>query len=632
MQWERFVMPSKKTSIGGLQLGRPGPLAPISPESAVPQANLALTPGSHVGWGTCILQVVAVRDQGRIQAIDVSTNEHLDVPIEMLHALPGRPASVAFDRVNTSSETWHEKRLLAQDFEVHIELGRLPKAVSKALAEKHGLSIRTIQRKRVIYQRTRRASSLIGDPGGRRPGSTQLDPRTERVVHFVIERRYARREYVSQLEVAERARSICRRLGWPVPGHRTVARRIRAVSDRAMDNARQGAKRADAHWRPVPGRLFVERPLDVCQIDHTLVDVMVVSDDRRTVLGRPWLTVAIDVATRCVLGIYLTMDAPSSVSVALCLEHAMLPKANEKCGRAGWPQYGKVRLVLTDNAKEFHGDPLESGCAEHGIALEFRPPGQPRFGGHIERMMGTLMRMVHGLPGTTFSNTQARGNYPSERRAAMTLGELRQWLVTRICAYYHVRRHRMLGVAPLVAWDRAWTQPSGELAMPALIAEPDQLRVDFLPMERRMIRRDGITFRNSRYWHPAMADSVGHEHFVAVRFHPYDLSRVWFRDAQGMLIEAPAVAGPGIDRMHAPHTAQETLALEAALDEGFATSDRLEADAHAQSLKHPRTATESKPRKGRGGRARRAPADPANDATQPDPVAPNRASIRTEEL
>src|SRR5690242_16472411 len=39
----------------------------------------------------------------------------------------------------------------------------------------------------------------------------------------------------------------------------------------------------------------------------------------------------------------------------------------------------------------------------------------------IERLMGTLMSRVHALPGTTFSNVVARGDYPAEQKAILTL-------------------------------------------------------------------------------------------------------------------------------------------------------------------------------------------------------------------
>ena len=41
----------------------------------------------------------------------------------------------------------------------------------------------------------------------------------------------------------------------------------------------------------------------------------------------------------------------------------------------------------------------------------FRPPGSPHFGGHIERLIGTMMGAVHLLPGTTQSSVAAKGSY-----------------------------------------------------------------------------------------------------------------------------------------------------------------------------------------------------------------------------
>lgn len=67
----------------------------------------------------------------------------------------------------------------------------------------------------------------------------------------------------------------------------------------------------------------VADPLGVVQIDHTVADVFVIDSMSRQPIGRPTLTVAIGVATRCVLGTCLSLGAPSSQLVALCLEHAV---------------------------------------------------------------------------------------------------------------------------------------------------------------------------------------------------------------------------------------------------------------------------------------------------------------------
>jgi len=62
----------------------------------------------------------------------------------------------------------------------------------------------------------------------------------------------------------------------------------------------------------VPGQYAASRPLEVVEIDHTEVDVFLVNETtRKTVDKRPWLTLAIDVFTRIVVGFHLSMDKPS---------------------------------------------------------------------------------------------------------------------------------------------------------------------------------------------------------------------------------------------------------------------------------------------------------------------------------
>lgn len=62
--------------------------------------------------------------------------------------------------------------------------------------------------------------------------------------------------------------------------------------------------------------------LEQVQIDHTVIDVIVVDERERQPTGRPYLTVAIDVYSRCIIGMVVTLEAPSAVSVGLCLAHA----------------------------------------------------------------------------------------------------------------------------------------------------------------------------------------------------------------------------------------------------------------------------------------------------------------------
>ena len=120
-----------------------------------------------------------------------------------------------------------------------------------------------------------------------------------------------------------------------------------------------------------------------------------------------------------VLGFALRLAPPSATSVGLALAMACLPKdkwLKERNLDIDWAPAGLPKLIHVDNGKEFHSLALRRGCERYGISLEYRPPGRPQFGAHIERYLGTLMRRIHGLPGTTFSNPVERGKCYASRR------------------------------------------------------------------------------------------------------------------------------------------------------------------------------------------------------------------------
>jgi putative transposase len=112
-----------------------------------------------------------------------------------------------------------------------------------------------------------------------------------------------------------------------------------------------------ARFAVVPGELLADRPLDLVQIDHTEVDVIVVDPEHRQSVKRPWLTLAIDVHSRMVVGYHLSLDEPSAVSVGLCLLNAVFDKTTLLADRdidIAWPCAGLPLALLVDNGPDFH--------------------------------------------------------------------------------------------------------------------------------------------------------------------------------------------------------------------------------------------------------------------------------------
>ena len=191
---------------------------------------------------------------------------------------------------------------------------------------------------------------------------------------------------------------------------------------------------------------------------------------------------------------------------------------------------GKPEELYLDNAAEFKSEALRRGCEEHGIALRYRPPGRPHYGGIVERVIGMLMELVHELPGTTFSNPDQRGRYDSNTKAALTVRELEKWLAVAV-ASYHGQVHGTTQQTPQARWAAATAQKAT-----ITVGSEAAFLVDFLPVIRRTLTRTGFVIDHVRYFSDALKPWIARrdrlDRFV-IRRDPRDISRIWVLDPDG---------------------------------------------------------------------------------------------------
>lgn len=353
-----------------------------------------------------------------------------------------------------------------------------------------------------------------------------------------IEAVHARPERPTLARLRREVERDCKAAGLTPPSRKALSARVSARSLREMVRAREGAEAARQRFAPVRPGPLPTAPLRLVQADHTRVDLVLVDAATRAPLGRPWLTLVLDVYTRCVPGLHVAFDAPSSAGVALAMAQAVLPKDDWLASRAirlAWPMHGLPGTLHLDNGREFRARALRLGCQQHGVRVEYRPPATPRFGGHIERLMGTLMGRVHALPGTTFSNVAERGDYPSERRAVLTLAEFERVLALEVLGPYHNDVHSALGKTPAAAWAEGTAS-----APPRLPRDRNAFVLDFLPWEERAVRRDGVHLFRIAYYDGALAHLIGEPgRKVRVRYDPRDLGAVFVELPGGSHARAP---------------------------------------------------------------------------------------------
>lgn len=512
--------------------------------------EIKLIPGRTVLYQGRPQVIMDIAGLDAVIAKDVGSGKSNRLPIDQL--VPDQSAGVVASRkdlLTVDEQDWMRamERLASIRPLFSAKRGQLTELV-KRIARDNGVAVATIYRWKHDYEKTGLASSLLRSTRSD-SGNRKIRPEVEEVMQELIKSEYLKEEQKTPADVWEDIKTRCLELNLPVPHPNTVRNRIAKLSEELKVAKRKGRKAAKERFRPHRGSFpGADYPLAVVQIDHTPMDLILVDDKYRKPIGRPYLTLAIDVFSKVVCGYCISLDPPGALSTGLCLAHAILPKeawlARMKV-TTPWPVWGVMRVIHTDNAKEFRGTMLERACSEHNIELEQRPKGEPQYGGHIERSFRTYMSKVHSLPGTTRSNVQDKGDYDSEGKACMTLSALENWFAIFVVEYYHHKAHKGNGgLPPIAVYERGilGDDESPGIGLPARITDETKLKLDFLPFEMRTVQEYGIVLDEIYYYHGVLScwihaiDPADRKHkrkrkFI-VRYDPRDLSTIYFLDPE----------------------------------------------------------------------------------------------------
>ena len=616
--------------------------------SAGRKAVISLRPGDLVGSEG---RSYRIKEQVSIDSVlttDVETNAPKVLKVDTLTAAPmpedAAPPSGTPALEDYSDEAWTEARRRLAIIRPLLQLGTRSRAAVAAAAKQHDVGITTLYRWINAYESSEQLTALIPGKRGRPEGLRLLAAEQEAIIDAGIRDRYLNKRRPTEQEVVEYVQQMCRKAGTTPPNHNTIRARIHAVPKDFALRRRGRADLARGRYEPLRGQFpGADYPLAVIQIDHTPGDVILVDERTRKSLGRPWLTLAIDVNTRMVVGLHVSFDNPSFKSVGACIAQAICTKSAylKSLGVEGeWPVWGLMSSIHVDNGKVFRSKGLIRACENYGIDLQWRPVGRPEYGGHIERLMGTVAKELAKIPGKTFANTRDRKGYDPESEAVMTLLEFEQYFVDYLVNKYHKSLHTQLGVPPLTKWQRG-IEGFGDApgrGMPPLPADPERLRIDFLPYIERTIQRYGVQKDHIKYYDPVINPYINAEddsglpksHFF--RYDPRDISVLYFMDPGTKAY----VRIPYADLSHPPISEWERRAAVSDLqkqgraeieeDVLFATVERLRAriDDATQNTKSARRALTKRPM------SQPAPARPSPehgggiDVSFPSPVLPTK--------
>lgn len=508
--------------------------------------TLEIRPGANVRHHSKDYVILAVPDFEWVLARNLESKQVDRLLIRELQPAVEVVTEKAPDLLAIPDEDWAVAQDRLDCIRPLLEVGPVrTRQQVEARAAEVGKSAATLYRWLGLYESQQILTHLL--PTTRKDkGSTRLSDVVEKLIEQVINDDYLNSQRKKPAAIVEEVGRLCHLAGLDAPHPNTVRARIQALSPRLAMARRQGGKAASEAFDPIRSKFpGADWPLAVTQIDHTEVDIILVDDIDRLPIGRPWITVCIDIFSRMVTGLYISFDPPGSLATGQAIANAILPKETWLAKhdiKADWPVWGRTDVVHADNAKEFRGEMLKRSCDQYKIELKWRPVRRPHYGGHIESMMGTLMGEIHALPGTTFSNPKEREGYNSDAKAVMTLFEFEGWLLELIVGKYHQRRHSELGTSPLAKWKEGilGNDKRAGRGLPARTFDELRLRLDFMPFEWRTVQDYGVQIDKIHYFHDVLRkwinavdlDNRKLKRQFMFRRDPRDISTIYFFDPE----------------------------------------------------------------------------------------------------
>lgn len=241
------------------------------------------------------------------------------------------------------------------------------------------------------------------------------------------------------------------------------------------------------------------------EIDATIADIYLLSEDRQRIIGRPTLYVVVDVYSRLIAGFYVGTENPSYVTAMLALVNAMTDKT-QLCKEYGyeidkddWPSIGLPDAILADRG-ELLGYQIEYLEQAFGVRIENTPPYRGDAKGIVERHFHTIQADFKPFAPGVVSGTivKKRGGKDYRLDATLTMSDFRKIILGSIL-------HRNLS-SVLVKYDRDADMPDSLPAIPVHIwqwgiqhrsgrlrnTSEEKLKLALLPRQKVTLSDNGI--------------------------------------------------------------------------------------------------------------------------------------------
>ncbi|MBL1200948.1 MAG: transposase [Nostoc sp. GBBB01] len=222
------------------------------------------------------------------------------------------------------------------------------------------------------------------------------------------------------------------------PSHVTVYKVINSYLEEKNNKPRHPGSPVEGQIiQTTEGNLQITHSNQIWQIDHTKLDILLIYEEDKQVIGRPYITLVMDSYSGCVTGFYLGFEPAGSHEVGLALRHAILPKhyRTEYELQETWQIYGIPEYIVTDRAKEFKSGHLKQISLELDFNRRLR--AFPEAGGLIESIFDKINKEILSLYGGYTGSSIEERPPEAERTACLTLEDLEKILVRYFVDHYN---------------------------------------------------------------------------------------------------------------------------------------------------------------------------------------------------
>jgi putative transposase len=324
-------------------------------------------------------------------------------------------------------------------------------------------------------------------------------------------------------------------------------------------SSREGKRRFNLNRREVLGESthMAFGPGSIYQIDATIGDVYLVSSlDRTQIIGRPVIYVLVDVFSRMVTGLSVSLEGPSWLGAMQALENAAIDKV-EFCREYGveiisddWPCHHLPETIIADRG-ELEGYKADNLVKSLNITVSNTPPYRADWKGIVERNFRISNdKFIHWLPGAVYKPRE-RGEKDYRLDAVLDLHQFRKLMILSVLD--HNKEHRMnwypmdefmiqahVEPYPLDLWNWGIRNRAGHLR----VKTQDILRLNLLPAGQASVTHRGIQFKGLFY---SCDLAVREQWFVRARergrwkvdiaYDPRNLTHIYLRPDGGQQME-----------------------------------------------------------------------------------------------